>query len=1458
MDNNFVDLNRKFVTIPREYSFNEEEFDLPFAFSLLESTGWDSLLQLPRAIILAKAGAGKTEELQAVTHRLRNGGKKAFFFRLEHLDQDFETSFEIGTILEFEEWIISSEPGWFFLDSVDEARLHSSHRFEAAIRKFGNKIGDHKQRAHIFITSRVSEWRAQADLDLIKRKIPFNNPIQTRQEEDKYKPNDLKGSSTGTISVNTKVEPTLLDPAVFALCPLDKDQRKVFSHAFDVQDVETFLLAIEKAEAETFASWPQDLIELIDYWKKNKKIANHAKLIKNSILTQLIERDPERASELPLNIEEARHGAEMLAAAATLLRKSRILVPEQNPDPFRKTDSIDVRSVLKDWSEKQIRALLQRPIFDRAIYGCVRFHHRNVREYLTAHWLNRLLQNGKSRRSIEDLFFKERYGCQVLVPSMRPVLSWLILLDDNIRERVTKTAPETFLQGGDSSEIPIDYRKRILEKLCSQYAHQKRWEFSFDISELRRFTHPDLGQTINALLEIYRDHEEIRGLLLRMIWKGEIQSCTEMALSFVLDAANDASTRIYALRAVGAAGTGDQKRRLIDVILTDSTCKDRELIGECIAAFASEILCIRDVLKLIERVERPEEYSYTSLEGNLKQYSLEGCPEREILKWCEGLLLLLKQPPVMERRDFEVSQKHSWLLPFATLAVERLVRIKHHDALDPSALEIISFTQTADRYHYYYTKDHKLAELVPQWPELNHALFWFIVTITRQQLNLQNQGRLIDFGQAYVHNHYWRFTKEDFGKILTDIFTKPEMDDQLVALSLAFQLYQELGRGRIRRQALKKAVRGVPALEERLSIFLKPSPKSEESKQIRHSNISAKQRQRKHKQRDAKNRQKWLEWLKANTDILRDTSTAVNGSIWNATYYLLRELRVKEGNSSYNNKYNWENLIPEFGQDVAEAFRDGCINYWRKYRPKLRSEGLENPNSIPYAVAIGLLGLTIEARHIPEWPSNLTEGEASLACRYAIFEMNKFPDWLQKLHAFFPNTVETVLLDEIAWEFSAYDGNDHCHYVLSKVTYQSDWLKPKIGYRIMMYLRDYEPKHDNTIDKALEIVLSCSGLDQMEFAKISKTKVERTASPTRRVMWLVAWMCVEAKSSFEMLKSILANIPESAEATEFSMMLLTSLLEDGRVDVRREYKDFTQPEMLLSLIKLMHNHIRISEDIDRVGQGVFTPGLRDNAQRARDRLSQLLRDIPGKDTYLAMVNLSQEATDERMREWYDTCAKRRAEADSEADPWLPEGISQFAEEAERAPQNHRELYELSISRLLDLKAELEDGDTSLAIILQSITDETKHRLAVGDWLRRSSRGRYSVPQEEELADGTKPDLRIHGCGFDGPVPIELKIVNNGWTAVSLIDRIDKQLCDQYLRDIRSNCGIFLLISIGKKNWIHPKSGENLPFYELVQYLKEAAKKVIDSKTKVEAIEIIDIDLTIRNAKKLSSKAAKSL
>ncbi len=1238
-------------------------------------------------------------------------------------------------------------------------------------------------------------------------------------------------------------------PRSFHFSPLDKGQIRTFSQADGVKQVDSFLDAIEKAEADIFSRRPLDLVDLISYWKEHGKIANRAKLIEFSITSKLREPDPDPDAVFPLTVEDARLGTEMIAAAVTFQKKDRILVPEKNPNSAIKSGSIDASNVLTDWIIDRIRALLQRPYFDNAIYGTVRFHHRSVREFLTAKWLHRLLMQGKSRHAIESLFIKTLYGREFLVPSMRPILAWLILFDDSIRDKAAVLAPEVFILGGDPSSLPREIRKSLLVQFCEVYADQTYTDLSFDLSEIRRFAHPDLDDTINGLLNIYSEREEIRQLLLRIVWQGVLKGCSEKALAFALDDTVDVYTRVCGIRAVAAAGSDEQQKLLFKNLLADLTLRNEEIIGELIDLYAPSRLTINDVLSLIERIGRSETHEHSWIDWPLKEVCLNKCSDDDLITWIRGFLPLIKQPPVIERSYFEVSHKYGWLLPLSSLLAERLVRIKHPAALDDHVLEVIFLSQVERHYGDFHWEDHSLAELVPEWPDLNRALFWFDVNTARKARDKRKGERLTGWWQVGFLNHFWRFTTDDYETAIEDIHLKSHMDDRLVALSLAVQLYKDGGRGRVRLNKLKKAVEGINELEEALYLFLHPPKMSEEERRGRRQGAEFRRRREKHEKAIAENKRKWFDWLQINAQGLRDTSVAAEGKIWKATSYLLNELRKKREDGNRWAVANWEDLIPEFGQAVAEAYRDGGIDYWRKYQPKIKSEGIVNPHRIPHGVVVGLSGLKMETRQEPDWPKNLTEQEADLACRYVMYEMNGFPDWLKSLHSVFPNIVEERVLGEIEWEFSQYDGEERCHYVLNDVFWQLDWIKPKISDRILSFLGHYEPKHDNTVQEALGIVLSGPYCNQRAFIDIAKTKVKEIPAGNRQALWLAGWMCVEAGDALQALKSILSQIADPAQATEFSMRFIVALLGERQKRAVTEYQDYIKPEILLPLIKLMYTHIRREEDIDRMGGDAYSPGPRDHAQDGRGQLFEILLNIPGKATYLALMDLAKHHPNEAIGTRCLVYAKRRAEADTEVEPWNSGDIARFAEEAEKVPQNHRELYELAISRLLDLKADLEQGDTSLAEILMPVEDERRHRNYIGGWLRYRSKGKYSVSQEEELADRKEPDIRLHGLGFDGPVPIELKIADN-WSGPKLFERLHNQLCGQYLRDARSNNGIFMIVYRGeKKNWAHPGSDKKVNFKTFIQILKEEAGKIVAIDSKIESIEIIDIDLTQRNRKR---------
>jgi hypothetical protein len=130
-------------------------------------------------------------------------------------------------------------------------------------------------------------------------------------------------------------------------------------------------------------------------------------------------------------------------------------------------------------------------------------------------------------------------------------------------------------------------------------------------------------------------------------------------------------------------------------------------------------------------------------------------------------------------------------------------------------------------------------------------------------------------------------------------------------------------------------------------------------------------------------------------------------------------------------------------------------------------------------------------------------------------------------------------------------------------------------------------------------------------------------------------------------------------------------------------------------------------------------------------------------------------------------------------------------------------------------------------------------------LREKAYGRYSIPQEEEFADDKRPDLRFHGANFDGPVPVELKLADN-WTGPSLFERLENQLCGDYLRDNRSNRGIFALVYRGEKiAWDVPDSDNRVDFPGLIAALQDHWSRISAKYPNIDDVTVIGIDLTKR-------------
>jgi hypothetical protein len=204
-------------------------------------------------------------------------------------------------------------------------------------------------------------------------------------------------------------------------------------------------------------------------------------------------------------------------------------------DASHNKPGIDPKKVLHEWAPGDVHELLERGIFNDVIYGAVRFRNRDVRELLAAEWFHYLLCKEQSHSKIENLFFREQYGEQVLSPRLRLILPWLILLDDYILTKAIGIRPEIAIEEGDSSRLPLQVRQQILYDIVERIASGEEVHSAQNRSSLIRIATQVLANDTLQLINEHLNNDNAIYFHGRLVWQGKMSNCVEPLLSIALD-----------------------------------------------------------------------------------------------------------------------------------------------------------------------------------------------------------------------------------------------------------------------------------------------------------------------------------------------------------------------------------------------------------------------------------------------------------------------------------------------------------------------------------------------------------------------------------------------------------------------------------------------------------------------------------------------------------------------------------------------------------------------------------------------------------------------------------------------------------------------------------------------------------------------------------------------------------
>jgi len=808
------------------------------------------------------------------------------------------------------------------------------------------------------------------------------------------------------------------------------------------------------------------------------------------------------------------------------------------------------------------------------------------------------------------------------------------LWDERIRRKILKIEPDNLIRQGDPEQLSKADRRAAIDRFVRKFRKQTDTGVSFDINALKKFPVADFADHIRKLLLQYRDHLDIRHLLLRLIWARKLESCVEDLFAFVEPGGYDLHTRKVAVRAIAEAGTTSQQNVLAGVILDHPKAFDEEILGEVVQSLYPSPLTGEQLTLLLEKRGPPS----SQIGHGLKYYLEEVCATigdaTHAIGLLDHLVSLVRQEPYWKdhSRAPQISEKFHWLCPAIGQLVAKLLRMGqqglegHTPFLE--ALDILIVWAHAGGSQYSSFRELDIGAELNKHPKVKRAHFWF--------------------QKAKGRNDWDRYNlcTEDIPWLLEDIQVE-KTDDEKVAAFRCLLPYSN--------DPIIIPLSDLQALADRFSVLKPVLDKWLEPLKVDEELEAMKRAQKERQAAKAAENQEWVDFVKAHTAELANVAPG-----WeNHLGQVIRD--IAESDHDGWGIDDWRAIEEKFGSAVAEAVRDGCRKYWRTVCPLLASESATDNKSLYGLHFAGLSGVNFE--HLESnWPRNLSHEEAEIAARYALIELNAPPTWLDEIHAAFPGVVPPLLLKEIAADWTIPEEQEHCHTLTQSLRYRTLRAAEPVYPYMLDRLESEIPPNRSVRGAVIDHLLNWQSLDETRLAAIAPRELKKATDLDDSVYWMAVWLNVDALRALRVLKGHLRKI---SEADPLMLNLCNAMNTRERDRIYRRNPSYAELEALTIFLPIVYRHIRREDD--REHRGVFTPDARDDAEGFRSQLLEILINHRSKEAYKLILKLSRRPEFRSSRDRFRAIARQKAATDGDLRAWTTSDFMNFERKRASTP-----------------------------------------------------------------------------------------------------------------------------------------------------------------------------------------------
>jgi len=1431
---NFVDLDRMFAPLNKG-----EEATLEWGITAGRKYGgwlnWSELLDRQRVVLLAEALSGKTQELTFQTKWLIGEGRHSYFVRIEELaDSGFRSSLDELRTADFDRWRTTPHAqAWFFLDSVDEARLNRKS-FGVALRRFANELGrENLNRVHVVVTCRASDWHGKADRELIKDVLPSVGTTQSEPlvdaDEALLAPIFNPPETTNRVfPIPHETQP--IDLLVVQLVPLAYEQKNQFARAAGVVESEEFLRAVDRCGLIGMTERPGDLIDLIGYWKEHRAFGSLREMTDEGIERKLSEEDSHRSDADQITPQQAREGAERLAAALVLGKCFSLRAPGQEPDADLAHGALEPLKILPDWSPAQVNALMRRGLFAPATYGRVRFHHRSTQEFLAASWLSRLLAANCSLEEVRRLLFVELYGVETVRPALRAVAAWLSLSHPSILSEVTRREPVCLIAHGDPKSLPIKAREKLLTAYADLDAKGDLNPEMLDYRAVWMFSDPELSTAIRHSWMV-NERRDFRIQLLRFIEEAPIRDCVDLAREVALDTDQDETCRLIATRALVACGDTAGLKQLAQNVRGAPDKLSARLAPELAILLYPKWLNTVDLLDLIGRSQQARRFQTEGFAQHLCA-PYRAAPDRhsvQQLAFGVGDLYLSSWHEDDPNPYEEVAKG------LAALALSELRARRKGDSLQIGMLRLLMAAERAAEDHENEEALLSVSSLVQDDACVNRALMW-------AEAETDRYGKLREKPPTHVWQigpgsgrPLWGIGTADVEWLIEDSTTRPHLHQRRVAFSA---LYNALSRADLlaaKREQIEQIADSDPALRNDLAQWEAPPPPDPYA-------VQREENKRKREKQQTQAKQSWKSFRDELSKKPQVLDAVENLQSWKAglfrLHHLTRWLKAKVRDDACKAARSWRNLGPVFGDAIAKHYCDGMRLAWRHIKAERPIYKGSSTYTTKHVSTLALNGLGIDSAEEPEWAKKLAINEARLAAKHACYAGDSSADWFQALVNERSADVIDIVRQSAAFEYASEGVRAE---LLIRSENDQTSARPIVAACVFRLLQKAEPVDDATLDRVLQILkVSRAELPRDRLRQIVQRRIEehrQTGNEKRVLSYFALFLLLVPDEAGHQLCDLLAFAPGESEAAwrtrirQWFVYLFGNRHRDGSMALT----EMSVPT-LVKLTKILYRtdlpHSEGDEDDDSMS-------VRDEVGPARSMALNALLSRPGADGFLALHELAADPAFSgdslRVRE----LAHSKAEADGDLIAWNEREVLAFERAGTGPAKTGADLLRLVMALLSDISASFKQADASSRSVLQLAQDEDQVQTWLTERLNERSKDRFHAHREPKVADKNEPDVVVSSTSANVEIAIEVKNGNKKWTVTQLEDTLSGQLARDYLRTPKRRNGVLLISLHTDRTW--KRSGEVWAFERLIDHLQTIAVGVTGNASGPVEVRVFGLD-----------------